>query len=414
MSQRYQAIIDKIDSIKTDISDILEHQGFTDEELAQLTNDQIEALISHYNNYCSPNYQQLRDMSDALKTRYLELPTLQESDQLIETVLKWGKTMSFNNNINKYRSNIIKYLLSLKGKGDSTRVYKTIWLTIIENKLFFNNTHVKDLAAENPEFIEYIIKSNSTNIPKAKKITKEITKDSDDTDYYTEDDDMCCGNNNIEMTYAESFIVSLFLSTDKFDHHMQDLLTMYKNVCHPMLKHFPMKVTRFEGEILAPILAHYTNTIISPIVKYRHTVGIVLNNKPYEFYKYEDICKARNSSTKLYTNSLSIEFPYMCYVSISHIEIETDSEIRTVSFGENEKPRKLTACVESDYVLKPFKPLKEEQHQCETETNPAFIERIECTNPEKPGIYTSVYFSLIGTFIYLRNIRIYGQAISFV
>jgi hypothetical protein len=411
MSQRYQAIIDKIDSIKTDISDILEHHGFTDEELAQLTNDQIEALISHYNNYCSPNYQQLRDKSDALKTRYLELPILQESDQLIETVLKWGKTMSFNNNINKYRSNIIKYLLSLKDKGDSIRVYKTIWLTIIENKLFFNNTHVKDLVEENPEFIEYIIKSNSTNIPKVKKKkTKEMNEDdTDDTD-----DDMCCGNNNIEMTYAESFIVSLFLSTDKFDHHMQDLLTMYKNVCHPMLKHFPMKVTRFEGEILAPILAHYTNTIISPIVKYRRTVGVVLNNKPFEFYKYEDICKARDSSTKLYTNSLSIEFPYMCYVSISHIEIETDSEIRAVSFGENEKPRKQTACVESDYVLKPFKPFKGEQYQYDTETNPPFIERIECTNPEKPGIYTSVYFSLIGTFIYLRNIRIYGQAISFV
>lgn len=445
MSEKYEHIVNTIDALKTTLNNIVEGDGMTDEELAALTGDQVEAIIKHMNTLCSHDYHKRTKIEDDFKTRYLELPLLQDTPKLIQTILSWGETDKWSNEINKYNSHIMKYLTNIStqqlsdssglevgmvNSTDTSRIYRSIWLSIVKKTLFLNKEHVSLLVKENPRFIEYVITSQIAKYNSKKPVEpskeqtakKQISSQDSDNEYYDVDEynyNYDGHRKNINMSYVESFMVSLLMSTNKFDDdttQLQKIFTMYQIACHTKLQHFPMKVTRFSGEILAPILAHYSNpaNYISPIVKNRRTVGVVLDNKPYRYHKYEDVFKRSGKDTNLYTTSIAIEFPYMCYICVSHVELELNNEIQHIASRQNIN---ISVTVETDYVLVDFRKYTKEDKTDENTYNKkqsSIIKRVDCKNPNKTGVYVSLYFSILGAFVDIKDIRIYGEAISFV
>ena len=397
MASKYAQVTQAFESLKQTLVDMVESNGLTDDELSELNAKEIECLIEKRNVICNNfPYLQKQKIEDDFKKRYLNLTHFDNNFRRVESILQWGlnKDTSFVNNVQKYKDHIVDFLSTLK--EDDTDVFKTIWDCIMQNKLLLNKSDVDRIITNKKLFLSYCVSSSLCK------------PDNDDND-----------QPNIEMSAAESFLVSALMTMTDFDNDtklIKKIFTKYRNVCHPKLQVFPMKITRFQGELIEQISNHYEskNVSISPIVNYKRTVGVVLNNKPSEYYRYRDVFTNDQVAKHMIVKHIGIEFPYMCYIRVSHMEFDMCSECSEIMNNKTMSLEKLEAVVGRDYNVKmnEFYNYKGNNDVINENENVSVV-NVKCTNPNTVGHYVYTFFSLFGTYMQLRNIRVYGEAISF-
>lgn len=404
MAERFSAFKQSVDEMQKTLIEIVCGDGMTDDELGELSSEQIDYLISCKNKICSGEYLKNIEEADAFKKRYLDLPWITDSEKRIYAILHWGMAYGYKKQFTDY---VVKYLERLGGEDvldDKLKVtYRGIWNAIADGHLRLDTKQVKRIVTSNKGFLTTVSKGHVGGRATAKACGD------DGCDDYDVDISM-----NAVMSGAETFFVSALMASNDLDDKMVGkLLCKIQQACDPRLLAFPMKVTRMKGELIGQILQHYDDAVISPIVKNRRTLGVVLDNEPYKFHKYRDVFGGGGDGVSLYTTCVTIEFPYMCYGCVSHVELETYGGLLTLTLNEDKTT--ISVFVDTDYVSKPFVDYKVKEQQVLTyASRPVMIQKIDCKDPNKVGVYVTISFSFLGSFMNIKDIRVYGEAISFV
>ena len=181
-------------------------------------------------------------------------------------------------------------------------------------------------------------------------------------------------------------------------------------------------MTVFEGELITQLVEHYNARVLSPMIKWRRNVGILLENRPYEWYDYTEFM---NGKSPFMASKFSIEMPYMCYAYVDHIEVDIADYSRWDE-PDPEAESKSVAYMSMgyDFIVKKFKKVVDKKLTCGapalTGGAPALTctktktLSLKCKEPNKPGYYASVSFGAFNYCTTITAIRVYGRAISLI
>lgn len=362
-------------NLSNTLKEIVEKKKFNDDELSQLSYQEIIQLINYNKKINNCGYTENERIANNFIKQYLESKSI-SNEKKIEIIL-------FNNNevddsfidLNNYKN----YILSIL---DKKNYYKIIEY-IKDEKLYLN---YNDLEKINFDFIDTLI--TDATMFKYKFIDDE---------------------GNIKMSKYESLFVNLLmLFYNKIKDNKQvlhNLFKCYMKSCNPKLHHIPITCNIFEGELLNKIYDYYENksSNISPIIKYRRNLEIIEDNNKLNHYNYNDYISEMNKRTfGMYARSITIEFPYMCYGYISDVEIDYTNDKPTKIFFTNDG---------NEYILKSTFNINS------YENNSDIVSKIKTMKISKscsdPATFISISFGFID-MIYIKGIRIYGKAISLI
>ena len=430
--------------IRENIKSIVQDRNITEDELARFTYDDFKKILQLYSKYTDTNWSDKITYEKEFVKLYLanqQVPISEKIAILFDDISTFGEYGTISN-LTPYADFIISFMNS-KVDDIATNRRETSIISIVKalnaEKIKFTLNHIKKL---NYDIINYIIDSYASNsifrgltdkkknkfVPKVEKEKKkdnhednEIYKSNntneytdkctnenadhdtdhdtdndtdDDTDYDRYDTYKPYYSSRYDMSSIHMFIIHACMITS----HIPD--SWYKALvqsAHRKLQLFPMRITTFKGELLSQLQTHYENAMISPVIEHLRTPGILLNNSNSKFYSYTDF-KKMNSC---YCNSITFELPYMSYGYISHVEIDVYDKEPTKIYLTNGKDY---------YNLEKFKKCDFYGYSYEREVKTI---RKENANYGDVCKYISVSFD-ITEYINIKDIRFYGEAISFV
>ena len=376
-------IFDNYNSIKLKINNIINNNILSDTELLSLSINDINKLRDIYNKISELNYSDKITNIKNFQNKYINLENLSLNNK-IESLISWNTGLGLwsNKKILKNNKNfILQYINNVKIE-DSNNIYQNIYSLILSNNILFSKDDIMNI---NPEFIKYICKLKIS----VNKVNKDKKYDSDEDDY----------EKNIQMSNIEKFYVNILMVTED-ENIINKCLKNLKIYSHPKLNIFPLNCIKFKGNILNDIINHYNNTKISSIIEFRRTVGIVIDNNTNNYYDYQEYI----SENDIFSNYISIEFPYMCYIYVSKIEFDV---------GEmyNKSTIKINISKGNEYILQKYKNYKLDDNI----HNKSEIKHTIIKDNLELNINPSNYIMInISNYIKICNIRIYGEAISFI
>ena len=170
----------------------------------------------------------------------------------------------------------------------------------------------------------------------------------------------------------------------------------------------PVGVKVFDGELTSQVQGYYDGLKLSPVIRYRTNIGVIVDNHTYQFYRLRDL------GPQYAMESLHVEFPYMCYVYVDRVEVDTDvttmalHDMTTAGGGE----RRLLVSVGDEYLMAPFT----KDNAAETKDRSSL--RIEGCHTlvgrpkeSKAGYYVNVFLGFKMT--YVAGVMVYGRAVCF-
>lgn len=171
---------------------------------------------------------------------------------------------------------------------------------------------------------------------------------------------------------------------------------------------WPVKVTHFSGDLIPAITKHYNTVLFSPLIEYRKNICILIDNKTYQLYdlqtfKFPKLCC-----------KFAIEFPHMCYISVSEIRLKIKPSYTKDDNFEVFKHVNLN--IGQDYV-KNY--VNSNITECDFTIGTEFINvNYVCTDEQKNkiGVYAEISFGNIMKFntFYLHECQIIGSAVSLI
>lgn len=381
-------VFDNYNNIKLKIDNIINNNILSETELLSLSIDDINKLKDIYNKISDVNYNDKMTNIKIFQNKYIELENLSLHNK-IEALIKWNTYSGlFNNNkiLNNNKELVLQYINSAKIE-DSINIYQNIYSLILSNNILFSKD---DIININPEFIKYICNSKIL-VNKNSKYTKNNKN-------YDSDDNDSENNNTIKMANFEKIYVNILMVVED-EYIINECLKCIKIYSDPKLNIFPLNCIKFKGNILNDIINHYANTKISSIVEYRRTVGIVINNNTKNYYDYQKYI----SKNDIFSNYISIEFPYMSYVYVSKIEFDIGEEM----YNEPD----INISMGNEYILQKYKNYKlNDDINNKLEIKHTIVkDNLELNI--NPSSYIMIYIS---DYIKISDIRIYGEAISFI
>jgi hypothetical protein len=365
------------------IQDVETILALTDDVMIGLTIADVNQLVKMYDSMSKQGYSEKHNNVHTFKTRYINLDGL-AADRRIEGILSWNNT--YFRSVKVHTDVILDYL-----NRDDDTYYANVWSLIEDEKISVSRTHVAQFPLKSLESIAKFLLSHD-----ARKIARAaLNADGDDRD----DGDM------VFMTPMEKFMVKILMRDDLTPPVLVTCLKGLHLYAPPTYPLFPSgKVTKFGldgGDLLQPILEHYRQHPVTPIVDYRKTVGIHIRNLD-DFEKYVSV------HPTMYASTISIELPYLCYAFIRRVEIDVYDEL--YSLNKTDPGERIYVSTGDEYVMQRFQKVPDlpETLPGHAPTMTTYCKTVQ--RSEEPSTY--VKFD-IGFFpVHVNAIRIYGEAIS--
>jgi 23S rRNA U2552 (ribose-2'-O)-methylase RlmE/FtsJ len=380
---KMKELVSNIESLQNKFNTLFVDNDF----IKNLSFEQIDEFITYKHLLTKTmTWQEKIDEKKKFKDHYINL--LNTDEEKINAILFW-KDSEWANKIEL--NNYIDYLITYITTKPSNAVYDIIWDFISSGKIVFD-----DVSNIPLEFIKYNYNRNYYRNTQ-RIILSKVDDEENDYDF-----------NKVKMQFKERFWINILASRNDIDQNaIMICLSMDVN---QRLKYFPFKVTKFEGELISQVTSYYNTVSISPIIKYRRNIGVILNNSPNEFYEYSKLIE----HGPFYCTSIYIEMPYMCYLYVDYVEIDiidnNESKNISLSIGDDYIIKEFREVEKNqtfdDYIIKEFRKVEKDQ----TFLNDFNTYKKECTD-KQPGYYLCIT-NHIFKYTTFKNIRIYGKAIS--
>lgn len=359
--------------------------------------EDIETLIKYRRMYCELSWQEQVEEEQIMKKRYIDCEAVPIENK-IAAVLKWSTESTYTykaDNLLMYKDKVIEYLMTL---SDEEKVYSNVLRMISEGGLKFD---IEDITRLPPKFFEFVLRKRCYTSCHVIKANAQKQSNADD-----ECDDMC---KNIKMSNLERLFINIICS-DK-EACGEAFFIPYMVEADPRLRVMPTRKTILGGstsELVDSVNQHYAGAVVSPVIQYRRELGVIIDNNPNQFYKWSDVfsdcgCKG------VCTSSITIEFPYMCYAYVDKVEVDVDE-----CYGQREKETYIMVLTGDEYIMRPFRELRGKEPFKIATIKPKVI-TLKHDHIEKNDLCTHIMISFgLSQYQMVRNIRIYGKAVSFV
>lgn len=395
-----------IERVAVDINGLLD----SDDSLKRLTFEEVDELLKTKFLLTNPSWEQRQEETRRVKERYVG-HFEDNMDKLLMALFHWKDSSSSSWNetidINLYKRQIMDYVncacacpcpcatTTLPYK--SVETFDLVWKLVMKNKIVFTPEDIRGLDVR---FLRHIMARPWYEHP-FKTFTTTKQEDYDSSSEYG------CGVLKTLMTPQERFWLNVVVGCSKEDVvDMQKLLTCLALDVDQRQRFLPMKATVFgegEGDLLPQIMAHYEGAQISPVIKWRRNLGILLDNKPHQFHEFSEVI---GDGCSVFVNKLTVELPYMCYAYVDRVEVD----ILDYSWVQGEK--ECYVDMGDEYILQHFRPYTKQNSHDGTTTISTIHKKCGDEN-EFPCYYLSVSFGL-SKFHAVKAVRVYGKAVSFV
>jgi hypothetical protein len=376
-----ESIRNNVERVKSDVSTLLESES----DLSRLTLKELDEILSIEYSMHDYSWDEKRAYTQKIKDRYMNLLT---DEAQVDAILHWKDHTGWATKIDigVYKQRIIEHVNRVEPVSHNRDpTYETAWSLIRDDNIVLTP---KDICRLDTRFIKYAMSKRRMT-----DFRKSIAPASDN-----EED--ACDRHKAYMTPVERFCVNFLMSVASVD----DIDAALECLGHAAVQKklfLPQKLTVFEdGDILPHIIQHYNDTRLSPMIRCRRNVGIIMENMPHQFYDFQSYSQA-----PFFASRFAIEFPYMCYVLVDRVEIDL---IWSPFLDSNEA---INCCVDTgdEYIMRMFgtpdKALEVDEAQVKT------VSKTCTTGAEKPCHYLTVSFNKYRTVV---AIRVYGKAISLI
>jgi hypothetical protein len=389
-----------LDQIKQDVASVLESQ----ETLGQLTLEELDEALQTKFMLLNPRWDERKAESKSVKERYMSL--LNDEMDKLKAILHWKQSGDWNTkiDINQYKQHVMDYI----NNSVVEDTYEMAWHLIKGGKIVLSPEDIKNLDVR---FIKYVMTRQRYKNPFVMPSMKNATDDSNANDDI-EDEDEYENVNKTYMTSCERFWVNL-IASGRDDVDKDNVILCLGMDVDQRLRYLPMKVTVFEeGDLLPQIVGHYKGAQISPMIKWRRNVGILLDNTPCKFHDYMEYIEGGPFMASIFT----IELPYMCYVYVDRVEIDVDDsdwkwDAKTQTMKKYDGRDMGYVSVGDEYILSKYKLVKDNNSR--TSFGNTWTICKKCKESAKPAYYVTISFGL-STFHNINAVRVYGKAISLV
>lgn len=373
-------LIEKYDKVVKDINEIIMKDEI-DAKIFEMSIININKIINIYTSVSNNRFEVQKDLNN-FKLKFINNELL-DDDKKINAILLW----KMNNYLPNNKEIVLKYINS-----SNPNYFNSLWTSIKSNNIKLNRNDIKQI---NNEFINYCLNStNKYNILNKKNETDETNEYSDD---YEED--------NIKVNPIEMFFVNIIMENENIDiiNKSLECLVVHTNL---KLNLFPSgRVQKFNGNLLPQLINYYNLNYISPLIKYRRSLGIIFENSSFHYYDYVSYLEANNGIIN--ADNISIEFPYLCYVYFEKLEIDFIPKYYTT------KEIKINAHSGYDYLLKPMRKIQKISNENTIKNKDIITHTVINLNKDDPCVYIKISLNdIVGFDIY--DIRIYGEAISLI
>lgn len=347
--------------------------------LQQLTLPQLDQLLDYKQRLEKLQWNELVEEVKAIKRTYIDL--LQTDQARLDVMFYW-KDCQFGDGfkLNDYKKEVIAYV-----QNESTHAYNILWGLVVKGDVTFDP---KDIASLPLGFIKHCLGQRKYRHTQVSREGAHSAGSSDDEPVV----------NTVPMGKAERFWVSVLAWRDDVD--VDAALVSMAMETDPRMHYLPVGVKRFDGELVSQVSGYYDGLCLSPVIKCRRTVGIIVNNTTNSFYNLN----SRFANGNVYASCLAVEFPYMCYVFVDRVELDV-----TENWDKTESKR-MFASTGDTCVLQPFVPVES------TPSSPGFpvdCKTLECKlDGSMPAYYVSLSLGLTH-YNTCKDVRIYGHAVAF-
>lgn len=365
-------------------------------EVKELSIAQLNKLFFIYRNNNKERTYERDERINKFKTLYLGIVDL-PFDKKIDAILMWRRVdVTFDAVLNK--GILLEYI-------NKDNVYhESIYRMIEGKKLKFNREDVKKIDEPFIKFVMEMVKGSRSE--RFKNIDNVVDDNEDDVVH-------CIKSSNIEQ-----LVINLIMENENAD-MTNDLLKCLVSISHPRLNLFPCGtvtkfidervlkcpngyVAQFKGELINDITEFYTNTQISPLVEFRRTICLVVDNCVYNHYDYNEYMNVNN---RICTNTLCIEFPYMCYAYVSKIVITIAEDY------VGGRVKKFTCGYGTEYALVINTEVKTIETSQYDDTRKVREIILKNDNPKNPCSFLDLYSSDVVTIF---DIKVYGEAFTLI
>ncbi len=404
-----------IEETKNAIKSILE----TDKELAKLTLSELDEILKTKFTLMDKvvKWEDHNKESNRVKERYIDL-LMNEMDKL-NAILHWKQLSDWRIKIDikQYKRHVIEYINNSDVPDNYLKRYVGVdtfdmaWKLIASGDIVLNPMDIRELDLR---FIKYVMKKRKYKNPF--QLMQLPKKKDNECNEYNEDHGIIDYDDYgiVTKTYmmpAERFWVNV-LASGRDDICRDDVMVCIGVDVDQRLRFMPQAVTVFEeGDLLPQIISHYKGAGISPMIKWRRNVGILLGNDPCQFHDYYEFME----KAPFIANMFSIELPYMCYAFVDRVEVDVigpDWDFVTQTMKKDDGKQKEHINVGYEYILDKFRPIDKKQ-SISTYSTTRTISR-KCKENHSPTYYITWRFGLMSAFHTVAAIRVYGKAISLV
>lgn len=386
-------IWDTIDSVKTQLEDVL-----TSDNIRHLSCQELDKAIEVKQKLFSKSWQENDQERKEIKQRYLGL--LENDELRVTAIFHWQDSNIYD----KLSYDSIKNIIITIVNNNSTNTeFNMLWELICQNKIKLNREDVQKLSLS---FIQHI-SSKATYANPSRSMVRYIPKEKMNKEEEWSDDeyDLNETKNKTSMTRKEEFWVNVLANTKDEEDINQYLLCLSLDA-DQRLRYFPVHKRVFTGELTGQIIEYYKTLKLSPVIKYRRNLDIILNNLIFNLHAFEDVFPG-----KVYCSNIAVEFPYMCYVYPTKIEVEL---YRPKSEDTNSK---IWVDIGQEHILSKTLPYEKSYQTSESNYSTCTCTvNIKQNNLSKPVSYISIgqTLSSLANFECYKTIRVYGEAIIFI
>jgi len=394
-----------LEQIKQDIAAVLE----SDETLSQLSLTDLDDLLQNKYMLTTPKWDERKEDTKRIKDRYISL--LKDEMDKLKALLHWKDTGYCCNNIdvNSYKGHVIEYINNTVLLDDENKwhnhvpAYNLAWQLVSDGKIKLTPDDVNKLDMR---FIEYVMTRECYRNPFRVTMNKKHACDDGDVEECEFDLDYNESDNKVHMTHRERFWVNV-LASGRGDIDADKVLVCLGMDVDPRMRFMPQKVTVFEdGDLLPQIASHYKNAQLSPMIKWRRNLGILLENMQYQFHDYLEFMENGVFLTHMFT----LELPYMCYAYVDHVEVDVSDFV----WGEEDKKGVGYVEVGNEYILSAFKPFDKHKTKITLTAQNINVVKKKCRENDVPGYYITISFGLMNSYKTVNAVRMYGKAISLI
>lgn len=383
--EKLEGVIQLHVRFQTALHDIVENTALSPVDLAKLSYDKVQEILSWYKKISDRSYIEKEQQSKVFVEKWLRndmIPVARKAEALMLTS---KQDCQHGICLNDHKHTILDVL--------SATNMNAFVILVVEERI---DIDLRDMNRLDVMFAHVL---SERYLPQCKASFVDCDDDDDEPQRFS-------------MNKWEALVVNCckVFHDQLCDTTITRLLYNFVRVSDPRMFHMPLRLKCFEGDFLPMLWKYYEerDSMITPIVKYRRNVGVIVNDDMCKCYTYNSFNK--QSSVTL-ANRLSIEMPYMCYAYVDKIEV--DFELASYE----ESPSLHLWNQGTEYI--PCKPIILAETECKSVDHNDICNIVTLTATKEvkmPASYVIARFGEVGEvrYVYVKSVRLYGSAISFV